>query len=970
VLKVPGVPRVLNALVLTLTVPIVLLVLASPVYAQQPPAAPYVGQPVVSIAVSIEGHPATDTALLEAVQMKVGRPLQMSDVRETMTHLYTFGRFEDVQVDANNVPGGVAITILLEPIHVVTKVEFRGELGLSEGVLRDRMTERFSATPPAAKSAEVAAALEQIYRERGYMTATVTAAPPIVEHDPDRATLVFDVTAGPRMRIASAAVTGHPLESIEQVRARLHVTPGEPYQPGDLQTRLNDYIAWMRGRGYYQADARALDTRMNAERTQADITVDVQPGPLVTVEFTGDPLPRGKRDELVPIQREGAVDQDILEDAARRITDYLQQEGYWKAEVAPPERKEGNGQLAIVFDVRRGPLFHVAPEGVQVTGAQALPPESIRDYLKTLAPGDPFVVSKMNAIEGAIKQAYLERGYTAVEVLSQPNEAGPALVQPVIVVKEGPRVLVGRLTVTGNDKIDASKLLETAKIQTGEPYYGPAVVAARDRMVALYLDNGFQSADVVVPRPTPVADDGSAHADIEFQVSEGPQTRIDHIFISGNVRTKPDVIRRELAIVEGQPLGQQQLTRTRQNLSALGQFRRIQITSDSHGDPGRTDNIEAVEEAQQTSIDYGGGAQVERILRDTAGGSPNQVFEFAPRGFFEIGRRNMGGKNRSMNLYTRVGLRPHSNQEDTSLFGFPEYRVVGTYREPKAWRNYADLTGTAAIEQGVRTGFNFVRQGVNAELTRAISPRVRVSGQYAFTKTRTRDVQLTEEEQLNVDRVFPQVRLSTFSAAVSRDTRDDPVSPGHGTLLSADATIGPRALGSEIGFAKLFVQGFFYREFGRPNQVFAAGARLGVARAQQQIKNGELVEDLPASERFYAGGDTTVRGFARDSLGRPDTLTASGFPRGGEAEVILNAELRLPVKGDFGAVLFADSGNVFSRATNIDMTELRLALGFGARYRSYIGPIRIDFGFPVHRYVVGNQLEKRFQIHFSMGHAF
>src|SRR5262249_7114317 len=133
-----------------------------------PPAAAYVGKPVPPTATTTEGRRSTDPALLGAVEVKPHQPLSMSDVRETMTHLYTFGRFDDVQVEAENAAdGGVAITIALEPVHVVWRVDFRGELGLSEGTLRDRMTERFGATPPVAKAADVAAALKELYTERG-----------------------------------------------------------------------------------------------------------------------------------------------------------------------------------------------------------------------------------------------------------------------------------------------------------------------------------------------------------------------------------------------------------------------------------------------------------------------------------------------------------------------------------------------------------------------------------------------------------------------------------------------------------------------------------------------------------------------------------------------------------------------------------------------------------------------------------
>ena len=130
------------------------------------------------------------------------------------------------------------------------------------------------------------------------------------------------------------------------------------------------------------------------------------------------------------------------------------------------------------------------------------------------------------------------------------------------------------------------------------------------------------------------------------------------------------------------------------------------------------------------------------------------------------------------------------------------------------------------------------------------------------------------------------------------------------------------------------------------------------------------MRDLPASKRFYAGGDTTIRGFARDAVGTPQTLTANGFPIGGSAEVILNAELRIPLVGDFGAVVFTDGGNVFARVSDVDFSELRAGMGFGARYRSPFGPIRIDFGFPVDRRQVGGNLEKAIQVYFSFGHAF
>ena len=132
-----------------------------------------------------------------------------------------------------------------------------------------------------------------------------------------------------------------------------------------------------------------------------------------------------------------------------------------------------------------------------------------------------------------------------------------------------------------------------------------------------------------------------------------------------------------------------------------------------------------------------------------------------------------------------------------------------------------------------------------------------------------------------------------------------------------------------------------------------------------------VVDDIPASERFYAGGDTTVRGFALDRLGTPDTIDRDGFPRGGHGVVILNAEARVPVRGGLGVVAFIDGGNVFRTVEAIDLGELRGAVGFGVRYRSPVGPIRVDLGIKLDRQTLPTgQMERRTALHISLGQAF
>ena len=133
-----------------------------------------------------------------------------------------------------------------------------------------------------------------------------------------------------------------------------------------------------------------------------------------------------------------------------------------------------------------------------------------------------------------------------------------------------------------------------------------------------------------------------------------------------------------------------------------------------------------------------------------------------------------------------------------------------------------------------------------------------------------------------------------------------------------------------------------------------------------------VVQQLPASERFFAGGDTTVRGFALDQLGITGKTIdeTTGLALGGNALVIFNGELRMPVRGGVSVVGFLDAGNVFARATDIDLGALRAAAGFGVRYRSPVGPIRFDLGFKLRREERAGRREGLTAVHISLGQAF
>ena len=450
-----------------------------------------------------------------------------------------------------------------------------------------------------------------------------------------------------------------------------------------------------------------------------------------------------------------------------------------------------------------------------------------------------------------------------------------------------------------------------------------------------------------------------------FRVREGPQIFVEHVLLVGNRRTRAETIERELQIKAGDAMSQDAVVETQRRMTALGLFRRTRISQLSHGDENRRDLLITVEEAPPTTVGYGGGFEVGPQIQETDGVA-DEALEFAPRAFFEITRRNLFGKNRSVNLFTRISLR---SQSDSSGYGFTEYRVLGTFREPRVFNTAADAFLTAVVEQQHRSSFNFARRGFNAEMVRRFTPAFSLIGSYNLNETELFDEQIDPADQPLIDRLFPQVLLSSFGVAGIHDTRNDQLNPSGGHYLSANGQVAAKAIGSQVGLLKSYFTAQGFRALPATNRlVFAGSARLGMATAFAREQAGV---QLPASERFFAGGDTTVRGFALDRLGTPEVIDADGFPVGGNGVIILNAELRVPVLRFLGVVGFVDSGNVFKQTTDIDLGRLRATTGFGVRVQSPVGPIRVDVGFKLDRQeITPGRLEPLNAWHISLGQAF
>jgi outer membrane protein insertion porin family len=937
----------------------------------------YLGKPVASIRLTSEGHDTRDPRLLQIVQTRIGRPLTMIDVRQTMVHLFSLGRFQDVRVRADVTPGGLALIYELMPAYPVERVQFIGSLeapGVDEGRLRRAVVDRYGPSPPSVRAPDVARLLEEQLRDLGYLRAAVV---PRVElqHSPDLAVLTFKIDAGARTRIGAIRIVGSPGISEKDLLDGLDLSTGAPYERGALNARIAQYLENRRKRGYFEARL-APAVQLADEDRVANLTLTAAEGPHVRVVFKGDPLPADRRDQLVPISREGSADEDLLEDASNAIADYLHAQGYRDA-TAPHARELSDGELLITFTVTRGPRYTVAD--VEISGNTSIPLADFQPRLR-LRRGQPFASALLDADLSAIEDVYRRRGFASAraQAVFEPAPGSAPAPSPVLVVvriqiTENVQTTVESVRVVGNSSVPEPAVRDGLALQPGRPFLLAQLALDRDAIQLQYANLGYPSATV---DSNPGLSPDQRRASVVFTVHEGPRIFVEHVIITGNTRTSTQTIERQLQLKSGDPLGLSALTESQRRLSALGFFRRARITELSHGEETMRDLLVTVEEAPATTVGYGGGLEVGQFLVSDAGVASQRI-EVEPAGFFEIGRRNLFGSNRSVNLFTSLSLRPNGTlpNQPAGTVGANQYRVLGTFRDPRVFGTAADASLTGTFEQQIRATFNFARRAFSAAIARRVSRTLSLSGNYQIQRVELLNEipNVAPQDQLRIDQSFPQVRLSSFSLSAIHDNHDA-LNPRDGHYLSANAQLAARDIGSEVGFVKSYLTAELFRLLPRTHAtVFGASARLGMAAGFPQAGTPAVPPDqpnLPASERFFAGGDTTVRGFAFDQLGSPAT-TKGGFPVGGDAVVILNAELRMPVYGAFGVVGFVDTGNVFARTTDINVGQLRTAIGFGVRYRSPVGPIRVDLGFKVHREEIApGILEAPSALHISLGQAF
>jgi outer membrane protein insertion porin family len=836
------------------------------------------------------------------VELSPGAPLDGAAVRHAVELLHATGEVRDVVVEATPAShGGMDLTFRLLPAPRLTEIRVEGDRVLDAGALR-RITGLRQGEPlwpsrleRAGRDAALSLAAD------GYLEARVEpAARPV----PGGAQAVFTVRTGPRVRVARLALVGAPSGPAAELEAKLRPRPGRVFRRAEAEAAAEDVRKRLVEVGRWRARV-APEPVYDPATARVHLVFRVDPGPRVELDFEGSRPPGGLRDDVRRLLREGGLGSDALEEATERIEEDYRQRGHRAAAVSYREVPRPGDRLQVVFAVEPGPAATVAT--VRIDGEEA---ERAGVDLATRA-GEPLTDRLLDQDRRALLRALEDAGYAEARVdVEAPEGGGPVPV--VFRLRAGPRTVVGSVTVEAAEHPPEAAVQEL-RLRHGRPYRVQDLAHDRNLILAAYRNAGFLEADVT-PEVTFSADRSEAR--VVLRVAAGPRTEVDHIVITGLRATREEVVRREMLVREGEPLGLQKVLDSQRRLGSLGLFQRVNVAEmDPESRERRTLVVEA-EEAPSTSVGYGAGYAERDLLRLGA----------------EVARRNLGGFDRTVSVFLRASLKGN-------------HRFLVNYREPYLFGRKLEMLATAFREEEDRELYDYVRYGSFIQTARRLTPQWGVILRYSFQEVRPFNIVDPDE----LDRQFAEITISGPSVSVVNDTRDDPLDPRRGRFLGADLLLSHETLGGN-SFLKTFVQASAYRRLSS-RVLMALTGRLGLSRSL-----GGADQPLPRPERFYAGGDFGLRGFKVDRV----------VPTGGNALLVGGAELRVDLKAALSVAAFSDLGNVYSLVRDLDPTELRYTAGLGVRYKSAIGPLRLDWGYKLNR----RSGESPSEFHFTVGHAF
>ena len=628
---------------------------------------------------------------------------------------------------------------------------------------------------------------------------------------------------------------------------------------------------------------------------------------------------------LLGAPAESALEASAIEDAALILISQLNDGGYLEPKLTVQVRRTDGQESEYPLDadlsmplprpltaasarlqIEKGPRFTYRE--ITFTGLTAFPEAGARSFfigesmLIPLTDERAYSPGRLERSLGNLREELLQQGYAdaAVQVADLQVDRATGHVRLRLAVQEGAQRRVTAVGFAAPSGVPAPPP-EFAKDRLGKPWSSLWNQDTATVIRRWYFRRGYPDVQVLLKAVTAPAVDGRQAVTVTAEITPGPLVRLGAVRFAGNARTHAAPLRRLVRVEEGGLFNPVAFDDGQSRLARLGVFNTVDFTYEPADGPTRDVLYQFVEGRRQEVNLLAGYGSYEEL-----------------RGGIEWRHFNLWGLAHTDNLQVVESMK---SSRGTYTYTVPELfgstldgsvRLFGLHREELAFTR---------DEYGANVSVQWPWRALHAQLT---------TGYTLQRLSNTHNDLATEPTDLD------RIRSASVNFGIVQDRRDNPLSPHSGTKLFAQVALASRWLGGAVDYQQLRIGGSYHASLGRGRWLHV-GLEHGVVLTMGATDD----KDLPVNVRFYPGGDGSIRGY---NDGEAAPRAANGQFVGAKSFVQLNLEFEQALTSRWSVVLFGDALGIAARSADYPFSEQLYSVGLGVRYRTPIGPVRLEYG--------------------------
>ena len=704
--------------------------------------------------------------------------------------------------------------------------------------------------------------------------------------------------------------------SKERILAQMRTRVGQPY---------SDQVVEQDVETLYKTGS-ILNVRIFAqpEGGGVKVIVSVQTRSIVReIEIDGAERIKAKRlRKEIKLKLNQPINEQQLEEARQKIIEIYQAHGFTdvSAQFRVDAIDEKRGTSRVVFTINEGAKGAVRQ--IHFEGNEHFSERALRKQMKTRGKTLVSFIDKSGRLDEVqlqqdldkIREWYQDHGYIDVEIKDVRRERshnGPLIL--TIVIAEGPQYHVGKLTISGEKVATEEKIRALLKMKEGSVYSPKALHDDAKALADAYGSGGYVDL-VILPEGTPA---GPARIDVHYKIEEGDRSFLQRVNIVGNTRTKDKVIRREVLIAPGDVFNTVRVDTTKKRLENLGYFSKVETYPEDTDVAGRKDLTILVQEKRTGSLSFGAGfSTIDSLV-----------------GFIELTQGNFDLLN--WPSFTGAGQKfrmriQYGTQRKDFILNVTEPYFLDRKLSLSGQLFFTEANYLSSVYDQRNYGFSIeARKPINAFMYASLGYRLQDVDIYNVSSSASAAIQSQKGSF---------VESEIFTSLVF-DRRDNPLLTRRGQRVSLSPYIAGGFLGGDTQIYGWDLEASQYFHFKWDTILLINGEIATVS------KWGSGTE-VPIFSRLYLGGSNNLRGFDFRDVGPHDI---NGEPLGGNTMARATVEFTVPIMAKARAAIFYDTGFVNSDSWSFGFNDIASDIGVGVRLDLPIGPLRIDYGYPLQK---------------------